>query len=50
MKPTVSLLTKARERAHEAVKKFDRKPDLANTQAAIEALSKYEQHLKEAGQ
>ena len=37
----------AREAAHQAVKAFDLKPDWDNTTAAIEALSEYEQHLKE---
>lgn len=37
----------AREAAHQAVKGFDIKPDLAHTKAAIEALTEYEQHLKE---
>lgn len=37
-----------RERAHAAVRDFDRVPDLTNTQAAILALQQYEQALKEA--
>jgi hypothetical protein len=45
---TPILLTQARERAHAAVKAFDHRPDLTRVVAAIEALSQYEQHLKEA--
>ena len=37
----------AREAAHQAVKAFDLAPNIQNTTAAIEALSEYEQHLKE---
>lgn len=45
--PAKVKLAEARERAHAAVKHFDWQPDLARTQAAIEALTQYEQHLKE---
>lgn len=37
----------AREAAHQAVKAFDLAPNIQNTTAAIEALSEFEQHLKE---
>ena len=40
-------LRAAREAAHQAVKAFDLAPNIQNTTAAIEALSEYEQHLKE---
>lgn len=36
-----ALLAKTREDAHQAVKAFDRKPDHANTKAAMDALSLY---------
>lgn len=42
-----SVIHAAREAAHQAVKEFDHGPNLQNTTAAIEALSEYEQHLKE---
>lgn len=37
----------ARELAHQAVKDFDRSPDLITTQTAILALTQYEQILKD---
>lgn len=45
--PIINRMVDARERAHEAVKLFDHRPDLPNTTAAIEALANYEQILKE---
>jgi len=35
-----------REAAHRAVMLFDRKPDLANTQAALDALTAYSENLR----
>lgn len=39
--PRTALLAQSREDAHQAVKAFDRKPDHANTKAAMDALSLY---------
>lgn len=39
---------RARELAHQAVKDFDRQPDLVTAQTAILALQQYEKALKEA--
>lgn len=43
---TAQEKTIAREAAHQAVKCFDIKPDLASTVEAIEALQEYERTLR----
>lgn len=51
-KPIISLQarrtrTELREKAHLAVMHFDRKPDLANALAALDALKAYSDNLRQ---